>query len=147
MTNSIKLIAGMVLLMASFLAMPEVQAQSNAEKLPGLMEKNGNYLFTALKMSPADQTALMNLLNKENGEAYNVSVNTARNDQNYGRLAGVPLKVREIAGNKITTQASATCHTVSTDNNCYTINTVVSLKGLSAAAQTEVKNLLGKYLK
>ena len=145
MTNSIKLIAGFVMLLAAFLVMPKAQAQGNAEKLPAVMEKNGAYLFTALKMSPADQTALLNLL-KANDAAYNVSVNTARNDQNYGRLAGVPLKVREIAGNKITTQASATCHTVSTDNNCYTINTVVSLKGLSAAAQTEVKNLLGKYL-
>jgi CRISPR/Cas system CMR-associated protein Cmr5 small subunit len=146
MNNPIKLIAGMVLLMASFLAMPEVQAQSNAEKLPGLMEKNGSYLFTALKMSPADQTALLNLLNKENSEAYNVSVNTARNDQSYGRLTGVPLKMKEIAGNKITSQASTTCHTVSTDNNCNYINTIVTLKGLSAAAQTQVKSLLGKYL-
>lgn len=145
MTNSIKLIAGFVMLLATFLAMPEVQAQRNAEKLPGVMEKNGVYLFTALKMSPADQTALLNLL-KANEAAYNVSVNTARNDQSYGRLAGVPLKVKEIAGNKITTQASATCHTVSTDNNCYTINTVVSLKGLSAETQTQVKSLLGKYL-
>lgn len=146
MTNSIKLIAGFVVLFATILAMPQVQAQANSEKLPGLMEKNGNYLFTALKMSPADQTALLNLLNKENASAYHVSVNTARNDQNYGRLAGVPLKVREIAGNKITTQASATCHTVSTDGNCNYINTVVGLKSLSAAAQTELKNLLGKYL-
>jgi hypothetical protein len=147
MTNSIKLIAGIVMLLATFLAMPKVQAQSNGEKLPGLMEKNGAYLFTALKMSPADQTTLLNLLNKENGGAYNVSVNTARNDQSYGRLAGVNLKMKEIAGNKITTQASTTCHTVSTDNNCYTINTVVDLKALSAATQTQVKSLLGKYLK
>lgn len=112
MSNSIKLIAGFVVLLATILAMPQVQAQSNSEKLPGLMEKNGNYLFTSLKMAPADQTALLNLLNKENGNAYQVSVNTARNDQNYGRLAGVALKVREIAGNKITSQASATCHSL-----------------------------------
>jgi CRISPR/Cas system CMR-associated protein Cmr5 small subunit len=145
MTNSIKLIAGFFVLLATLLVMPEVQAQSNAEKLPGVMEKNGVYLFTALKMSPADQTALLNLL-KENDAAYNISVNTARNDQSYGRLAGVNLKMKEIAGNKITTVSSTTCHTVSTDNNCYTINTVVGLKALSAATQAQVKNLLGKYL-
>ncbi|WP_373550048.1 hypothetical protein [Haliscomenobacter sp.] len=147
MTNSSKLIAGFVVLLATFLMTPEVQAQGNAEKLPGVMEKNGTYLFTSLKMSPADQAALLNLLKKEKDTAYNVSVNTARNDQNYGRLTGVNLKVKEIAGKKITTQASATCHTVSTDNNCYTINTIVSLKALSASNQEQVKSLVAKYLK
>ena len=146
MSNSIKLIAGFVMLLAAFLVAPEVQAQSNAEKLPSVMEKNGTYLFTALKMSPADQTALLNLL-KANDAAYNVSVNTARNDQSYGRLSGVNLKMKEIAGNKLTTQATTTCHQVSTDNNCFTLNTVADLKALSAGTQAQVKSLLGKYLK
>jgi hypothetical protein len=146
MTHSIKLIASMVVLMAAILITPGLQAQSNAEKLPGVMEKNGTYLFTALKMSPADQTALLNLL-KENGGAYNVSVNTAQNVQSYGRLAGVSLKMKEIAGNKLTTQATTTCHTVSTAVNCVELNTVADLKALSATTQAAVKNLIGKYLK
>lgn len=147
MTNSVKLIPCILLLLAAFFATPALQAQSNAEKLPGLMQKNGSYMFTALKMSSEDQTALLNLLNKENGNAYNLSVNTARKDQNYGRLGGVNLKVKEIAGNKITNQASTTCHSVSTNNNCYTINTIVDFKALSSGTQDQVKSLLGKYLK
>jgi len=110
------------------------------------MEKNGSYLFTALKMSPADQAALMDLL-KGSEASFNLSVNTARNDQSYGRLSGVNLKVKEIAGNKITTQSTTTCHTVSTDNNCFQLNTVADLKALKPETQAQVKALIGKYLR
>lgn len=96
-------------------------------------------------MSPADQTALLNLLGKEKASAYSLGVSTAKSNQSYGRLSGVNLKVKEIAGGKIGTQASATCHTVSTDNNCYTINSVVDLKALSPKTQSQVRALVSKY--
>ncbi|WP_373550050.1 hypothetical protein [Haliscomenobacter sp.] len=145
MTNSIKLIAGFVILVATFLVTPEVQAQGNAEKLPGVMEKNGTYLFTALKMSPADQAALMKLL-KGNESSYSLTVNSERNVQSYGRLEGVNLKVKEIAGKKITTQVGATCYTLTHDNQCFNITTLVKLPTLSAANQAKVKSLVEKYL-
>lgn len=143
MNNSIRLVLSMLVLVFCFTFQSQAQ---NKEGLPGVMEKNGSYLFTALKMSPADQTALMGLL-KGSDASFNLSVNTARNDQNYGRLAGVNLKVKEIAGNKITTQASTTCHTVSTANNCFELNTILDYKALKPETQSQIKALVGKYLR
>ncbi|AEE52930.1 hypothetical protein [Haliscomenobacter hydrossis] len=146
MTNSIKLIAGFVVLLATFLVTPEVQAQGNAEKLPAVMEKNGAYLFTALKMSPADQTALMDLL-KGSEASYKLSVISDRNNQSYGSLSGVNLKIKEIAGNKLNAQAAVTCTEVSTDNNCYKVNYVTDAKGLKPATQAQLKALVSKYMR
>lgn len=123
-----------------------VQVQAQSKGLPGVMEKNGSYLFTALKMSPADQAALMDLL-KGSDASFSLSVNTARNDQSYGRLSGVNLKVKEIAGNKLTSQATTTCHNVSTDNNCFQLNTVADLKALKPETQAQVKALISKYMR
>ena len=146
MTNSIKLIAGFVILVATFLVTPAVQAQGNAEKLPAVMEKNGAYLFTALKMSPADQAALMKLL-KGNESSYSITVNSERNNQSYGSLSGVNLKVKEIAGGKISSQASFTCSKISTAVNCVEHNTIINYKALKAETQAQLKALVSKYIR
>jgi opacity protein-like surface antigen len=123
------------------------QAQSKKE-VPAVMEKDGMLLFTALKMSSKDQKALMSILKSEkNTSGFLVNANSKRGNRSYGKLRGADMKVKSILEGEISKQASATCHTVSTDNNCYTINTVVNLKSLSSESQAAIKDLVSSYMK
>jgi len=123
------------------------QAQSKKE-VPAVMEKDGMLLFTALKMSSKDQKALMNILKSEkNTKGFLVNVSAKRGSRSYGQLANADMKIKSILEGEISKQASATCHTVSTDNNCHTINTVVNLRAMSSESQSAIKDLVSSYMK
>ena len=112
------------------------------------MEKDGMLLFTALKMSPKDQKALMNILqNEKSNSGFMVNVSAKRGERSYGKLRGADMKVKNILEGRIEDSSTVTCHKVSTDVQCATINTVVDLKTLSSEGQSAVKNLLSSYMK
>jgi len=123
------------------------QAQSKKE-VPAVMEKDGMLLFTALKMSSKDQKALMNILqNEKNTKGFLVNVSAKRGDRSYGKLSGANMKIKSILESKVEDDSTVTCHKVSTDTNCITINTVVDLKALSSESQEAIKDLVSSYMR
>jgi len=147
MKNVLKVLTMLAVFAMCAFAPQSAQAQSKKE-VPSVMEKDGMLLFTALKMSPKDQKALINILqNEKNTKGFLVNASSERGDRSYGKLSGANMKVKSILESKVEDESTVTCHKVSTDVNCITINTVVDLKALSSESQAEVMDLLSSYMK
>lgn len=133
-----------VLFMMTLFSSQNLHAQKG--ELAGVIQAENAYLLTGLKMSPEDQKAFMAMV-KANPKAFKVAVATKKGTKSYGSLAGSNLKVKSILESAGVDGASATCHTVSTDVNCVSVNSVMDLKALNGETRNQLKALMGKYMK
>lgn len=150
MKISLKILSLGLCLVFSLFAAPQIHAQKkSAEQSASVLKGENAFILSGLKMSPQDQKALLKLA-QENPKAFKLSVNTQKGSKSYGKMANSEMRVKQVlkanAGGT-TTQASATCHTTSTDVNCVTVNTVVGVAGLNSRTRSQLNSLMKKYMR
>lgn len=150
MKISLKILSLGLFLVFSLLAAPQAHAQKrSAEQSASILKGDNAFILSGLKMSPQDQKALLRLAQK-NPKAFKLSVNTQKGSKSYGKMANSDMRIKQIlkaSSGGTTTQASATCHTTSTDVNCVTVNTVVGVAGLNAQTRNQLNSLMKKYMR
>lgn len=150
MKISLKILSLGLCLVFSLLAAPQLHAQKKgAEQSASVLKGDNAFILSGLKMSPQDQKALLRLAQK-NPKAFKLSVNTNKGSKSYGKMANSEMRIKQVlkaSSGGTTTQASATCHTVSTDVNCVSVNSVVGVAGLNAQTRNQLNSLMKKYMR
>lgn len=150
MKISLKILSLGLFLVFSLLATPQVHAQKRGESKSSASVLKGKnaFILSGLKMSSEDQQALLKLAQK-NPKAFKLSVSTSKGSKSYGKMANSEMRIKQVlkANGGTTTQASATCHSVSTDVQCVSINSVVGVTGLNSSARNQINSLMKKYMR
>ncbi|GAB5554980.1 MAG: hypothetical protein Sapg2KO_45710 [Saprospiraceae bacterium] len=150
MKISLKILSLGLCLVFSLLAAPQVNAQKrgSSDASASVLKGKDAFILSGLKMSPQDQKALLKLA-QNNPKAFKISVNSGKSSKSYGKMANSEMRIKQVlkANGGTTTQASATCHSVSTDVQCVSINSVVGVTGLNSSARNQINSLMKKYMR
>ncbi len=152
MKISLKILSLGLCLVFSLLAAPQVNAQKrgSSDASASVLKGKDAFILSGLKMSPQDQKALLKLA-QNNPKAFKISVNSGKSSKSYGKMANSEMRIKQVlkasGSGGTTTQASATCHTVSTDVNCVSVNTVVGVAGLNSRTRSQLNSLMKKYMR
>lgn len=144
MKTSLKVLTLGLLFMATLFSTQNLHAQKG--ELAEVIKAENTYLLSGLKMSDADQKQFIAMI-KANPKAFKVSFSSKRGNKSYGSLAGSRLKVKNVLESAGVDAATATCHTVSTDVNCVTVNSVMDLKALNRETRGQLDALMKKYMR
>lgn len=144
MKTSLKVLTLGLLFMATLFSTQDLHAQKG--EVASVIKAENTYLLAGLKMSDEDQKKFIAMA-KANPKAFKVSLSTKKGNKSYGSLAGSKLKAKSVLESAGVDQASATCHTVSTDVNCVSINSVMDLKALNRRTRGQLDGLMKKYMK
>lgn len=99
----IQKLIGLFALLVFVISSTNTQAQRINNRAPAVVKTSEGYQLNGLKMSPADQNALLNLLRQCNPKSYSLVINDNQGLRTYGQLP--PQTIRLV--NKTRTEATS----------------------------------------